>query len=116
MITLKELLQLNETVTLLKLYVRQPDGYLIRRSIIGQPYKLTRVQEDDVEKGKLEYIDADINRLGLTLIKDRTVAGDNLINYIRRTELIGSDTRRIPAELKDRKAVIELSDGSLSRI
>ena len=64
MITLKELLQLNETVTLLKLYVRQPDGYLIRRSIIGQPYKLTRFQEDDMEKGKLEYIDADINRYG----------------------------------------------------
>lgn len=64
MITLKELLQLNETVTLLKLYVRKPDGDLIRRSIIGRPYKLSRFQLDDIDKGKLEYIDADINKQG----------------------------------------------------
>ena len=64
MLTLKELLELNETVTLLELYVREPDGHLIRRSIIGQPYKLTRFQEDDMERGKLEYIDVSINKEG----------------------------------------------------
>lgn len=64
MITLKELLQLNETVTLLELYVRQPDGKLIRRSIIGQPYKLSNQQLDDINRGRLEYIDADINKHG----------------------------------------------------
>ena len=36
MITLRELLQLNETVTLLSMYVRRPEGSLIRRSIIGR--------------------------------------------------------------------------------
>jgi hypothetical protein len=64
MLTLKELLQLNETVTLLALWVRRPDGSLIIRSIIGQPYDLTRQQLDDMEKGKLEYLDADINKYG----------------------------------------------------
>lgn len=64
MITLRELLQLNETVTLLNMYVRRPDGSLIRRSIIGRPYKLSSFQLDDIDKGKLEYIDADINKYG----------------------------------------------------
>jgi len=64
MLTLKELLQLNETVTLLELYVREPDGKLITRSIIGQPYKLSRHQEDDIDRGKLEYIDTSINKQG----------------------------------------------------
>lgn len=64
MITLRELLQLNETVTLLNMYVRRPDGSLIRRSIIGRPYKLSSFQLDDIDEGKLEYIDADINRYG----------------------------------------------------
>lgn len=64
MLTLKELLQLNETVTLLELWVRRPDGQLITKSIIGQPYKLTSHQLDDMDRGKLEYIDASINRYG----------------------------------------------------
>lgn len=64
MITLRELLQLNETVTLLSMYVRRPEGSLIRRSIIGRPYKLSSFQLDDIDKGKLEYIDADINKYG----------------------------------------------------
>ena len=64
MLTLKELLQLNETVTLLELYVRRPDGSLITRTIIGQPYKLSRFQLDDMDKGKLEYIDTNVNRYG----------------------------------------------------
>lgn len=64
MLTLRELLQLNETVTLLELYVREPSGKLIKRSIIGQPYKLSRHQEDDMDKGKLEYIDKSINKQG----------------------------------------------------
>lgn len=64
MLTLKELLKLNETVTLLELWVRQPDGKLIVRSIIGQPYKLTSHQLHDMDRGKLEYIDASINKYG----------------------------------------------------
>lgn len=64
MITLKELLQLNETVTLLNLWVREPNGQLITRSIIGQPYKLTSHQINDMERGKLEYIDEKINIYG----------------------------------------------------
>ena len=64
MLTLKELLQLNETVTLLELWVRRPDGQLITKSIIGQPYKLTSHQLDDMDRGKLEYIDTSINRYG----------------------------------------------------
>lgn len=64
MLTLRQLLELNETVTLLELYVREPSGLLIRRSIIGQPYKLSRHQEDDIDRGKLEYIDTSINYRG----------------------------------------------------
>ena len=64
MITLKELIQLNETVTLLELYVRRPDNRLIKRAIIGQPYKLSRQQEHDQSDGKLEYLDRSINKQG----------------------------------------------------
>ena len=89
MITLKELLQLNETVTLLELWVRQPDGMLIRRSIIGQPYRLTNIQLDDMERGKLEYIDADINRHGRT-----NKAGQSEIAF-------GMDWKAIPKKYLD---------------
>ena len=61
MITLKQVLELNQTVTLLELYVRKPDGSLIKRSIIGQPYKLSMQQERDKEQGRLEWIDKNIN-------------------------------------------------------
>ena len=61
MITLKELLKLNETVTLLELDARDPDGALIRHSIIGQPYSLSIHQEYDKSRGKLEYLDRNIN-------------------------------------------------------
>ena len=61
MITLRDIIKMNECITLLELYVRYPDGYLIRHSIIGQPYKLSLHQERDRELGKLEYIDKDIN-------------------------------------------------------
>lgn len=64
MITLRDILELNETVTLLELYVRRPDGSLITRSIIGQPYLLSSHQQDDMCRGKLEYIDASINKYG----------------------------------------------------
>lgn len=64
MITLKELIQLNETVTLLELYVRQPSGRLIKRAIVGQPYKLSMQQEHDQTDGKLEYLDRNINKQG----------------------------------------------------
>ena len=36
MVTLKEILELNQTVTLLELYVRKPDGNLIKYSIIDE--------------------------------------------------------------------------------
>lgn len=62
MITLKELIKLNETVTLLDLYVRRPDGTLIRRSVIGSQYgPLSGIELDDLERGRLEYRDEDIN-------------------------------------------------------
>ena len=61
MVTLKQILELNQSVTLIELYVREPDGSLIRRSIIGQPYKLTMYQKDQMQRGKLEYIDKSIN-------------------------------------------------------
>lgn len=64
MITLRDILELNETVTLLELYVRRPDGSLITRSIIGQPYHLSSHQLDDMKRGRLEYINADINHYG----------------------------------------------------
>lgn len=64
MLTLKEFLKLNETVTLLELYVRKPDGNLITRSIIGQPYKLSVQQEYDQSIGRLEYIGKSINHHG----------------------------------------------------
>lgn len=64
MITLRDILELNETVTLLELYVRRPDGSLITRTIIGQPYKLSSHQLDDMKRGRLEYINADINYYG----------------------------------------------------
>lgn len=64
MLTLKELLKLNETVTLLELWVRRPDGSLIIRSVIGQPYRLTNIQLDDIDRGRLEYLDVDINHYG----------------------------------------------------
>lgn len=64
MITLRDILELNETVTLMELYVRRPDGSLITRSIIGQPYHLSGIQLDDMDRGKLEYIDKSINRYG----------------------------------------------------
>ena len=61
MVTLKEILELNQTVTLLELYVRKPDGNLIKYSIIGHPYKLSVQQEYDMSRGKLERIDESIN-------------------------------------------------------
>ena len=61
MITLRQILGLNQSVTLLELYVRNPDHTLIRRSIIGQPYRLTMYQENEMERGRLEYIDKSIN-------------------------------------------------------
>lgn len=89
MITLKKLLQLNETVTLLQLYVRRPDGSLIRRSIIGQPYELTKFQEYDRDRGILEYIDVSINHHGR-----RGRSGMTEIAY-------GIDWKTIPKEYLD---------------
>ena len=64
MITLKQVLELNGTVTLLELYVRKPTGNLIKYSIIGQPYKLSVQQEYDMSRGRLEWIDKSINAHG----------------------------------------------------
>lgn len=62
MITLKELLMLNETVTLLELWVRQPDGRLITSSVIGQPYKVSVHQEYDRDRDRFEHLDVSINK------------------------------------------------------
>lgn len=61
MITLKEVLKLNPFVTLLKLDVRNTDRRLIKRVIIGKDYRLSVHQKSDWNRGKLEYIDNDIN-------------------------------------------------------
>lgn len=89
MLTLRELLKLNETVTLLKLWVRRPDGTLITRTIIGQPYKLTNHQLDDMDRGKFEYIDANINKYGRA-----GRSGMTDITY-------GMDWKQIPAKYLD---------------
>lgn len=89
MITLRDILKLNETVTLLELYVRQPDGKLIRRSIIGQPYKLSVQEERDIDDGKLEYIDTSINHH-----LRRNKAGQSEISY-------GMDWKAIPKKYLD---------------
>ncbi len=64
MITLKQVLELNGTVTLLELWVRDPNGRMIKYSIIGQPYKLSVQQEYDMSRGRLEWIDKSINAHG----------------------------------------------------
>ena len=67
MITLKELLQLNESTTLLDLTVRDFDGKMIRRSVIGKRYgRLSMYEEHDLSTGKLELIDESINIHGKT--------------------------------------------------
>ena len=98
MITLRELLKLNETVTLLELYVRNPDGSLIRRCIIGEPYVLTMHQENDRSIGKLEYIDKSINIHGRP---DRS--GQSRITY-------GMDWSAIP------KSYLDAEVTSISRL
>lgn len=66
MITLKDILKLNPFVTLLDLDVRDPDTRLLKHVIIGKDYRLTTHQRDDERRGKLEYIDVDINKHGRT--------------------------------------------------
>lgn len=64
MITLKDILKLNPFVTLLDLEVRDPDSRLLKNVIIGKDYNLSRYQRDYERKGRLEYIDVDINKHG----------------------------------------------------
>ena len=64
MITLKDILKLNPFVTLLDLDVRDPDTRLLKHVIIGKEYRLTSHQRDDERRGKLIYIDVDINKHG----------------------------------------------------
>ena len=62
MIKLKQLLELNQSTTLLDLYVRQPDGRLIKRSVVGTGYgSLSMYEDHDLNTGKLELIDESIN-------------------------------------------------------
>lgn len=61
MITLRDILKLNFTITLIELDVRQPDGKLIEQVTIGKDYRPTNYQLNDKY---FNYIDADINRRG----------------------------------------------------
>lgn len=58
MVTLREILQLNYTITLLKLDVRQPDLKLTEQVVIGKDYHPTVHQ---LGRKEFQYIDADIN-------------------------------------------------------
>lgn len=64
MITLKDILKLNPFVTLLELDIRDPDTRLLQWVIIGKDYRLSSHQLDDERRGKLTYIDNDINKHG----------------------------------------------------
>ena len=89
MITLRELLKLNETVTLLELYVREPNGNLIRRSVIGQPYQPSIHQRYDEERGRFEWLDVDINK-------------HNRPNKVGQSEIaFGMDWKAIPKKYLD---------------
>lgn len=61
MITLRDILKLNFTITLVELDVRQPDGKLLEQVAIGKDYRPTNHQLSDK---CFNYIDADINRHG----------------------------------------------------
>lgn len=64
MITLKDILKLNFSITLLDLEVRDPDLRLKKIVVIGKDYRPSSFQLDDERNGKFEYIDADINKHG----------------------------------------------------
>lgn len=64
MITLKDILKLNPFVTLLELDIRDPDTRLLQWVIIGKDYRLSSHQLNDERRGKLTYIDNDINKHG----------------------------------------------------
>lgn len=64
MITLKDILKLNFSITLLDLEVRDPDLRLKKKVVIGKDYRPSSFQLDDERNGKFEYIDADINKHG----------------------------------------------------
>lgn len=64
MTTLKDILALNESVTLIRLDVRDSDRMLIKKVTIGKDYSMTPYLTDEQSKGRFEYIDADINRYG----------------------------------------------------
>lgn len=62
MVTLRDVLKMNPFITLLELYVRDPDSRLLKRVIIGQNYKLSTHEWHDEQNGKLIYLDVDINK------------------------------------------------------
>lgn len=64
MITLKDIIGLNETITLLDLDVRQPDLKLIKKVVIGKGYHVSPYQRSEEDKGRFEYIPNDINKHG----------------------------------------------------
>lgn len=66
MITLRDILKLNFTITLIELDVRNTGGRLIKRVVIGEGYHVSAFQRADENKGKFEYINASINKHGRT--------------------------------------------------
>lgn len=87
MVTLKEILELTWTVTELDLWVRDPNGYLIKEYIIGEgcnEESATVHQKHRINKGELEMIDLKINYFG-----DKGRNGDSW----------GSKFNEIPKEL-----------------
>lgn len=64
MITLRDILKLNFTITLIELDVRNTDGRLIKQVVIGEGYHVSQFQRADESKGKFEYINVSINKHG----------------------------------------------------
>lgn len=61
MITLRDILKKNFTITLLNLDVRRPDGRLIEHVVIGKDYRPSNHQLGDKH---FNYIEIDINKHG----------------------------------------------------
>ena len=62
MITLKDLIDLAGTVTLLEVNLRHEDGKLIKHYDIGLDVHITPHMRDDMDKGRREVIEARINK------------------------------------------------------
>ena len=74
MITLRDRLELNETVTLLELYVRRPDGRL--NCDISNLMLLTKGENAVLTRLGLRSEDPDLTEAGLNLVRLKQAAKD----------------------------------------